>query len=40
MTGEVKDPSGYCAPCRKSFTTEKAYLNHVNSKKHKERRSR
>lgn len=36
LSGEVKPPTGYCVSCRKSFNTEKAYENHLNSKKHKE----
>lgn len=31
-----QDKSVYCQICRKSFTNEKAYENHLNSKKHKE----
>lgn len=31
-----QDKSRYCKFCRKSFTNEKAYDNHLNSKKHKE----
>lgn len=36
LSGEIKAPTGYCAPCRKNFSTEKAYENHLNSKKHRE----
>ena len=32
----MKEPTGYCVSCRKSFSTQKAYDNHLNSKKHKE----
>lgn len=32
----TKTQSLHCDPCRKSFTNEKAYENHINSKKHKE----
>lgn len=31
-----QDKSRYCKFCRKSFTNEKAYDNHLNSKKHKD----
>jgi len=40
LTGEVKEPTGYCPPCRKNFTTMKAYDNHVNSKKHKDTKAK
>lgn len=33
----AQDKSVYCYVCRKSFGNDKAYTNHVNSKKHKER---
>lgn len=33
----AQDKSVYCCVCRKSFGNDKAYANHVNSKKHKER---
>lgn len=33
----AQDKSVYCHVCRKSFGNDKAYENHVNSKKHKER---
>ncbi len=36
LSGETKEPTGYCAACRKSFNTQKAYENHLASKKHKE----
>jgi pre-60S factor REI1 len=36
LSGEVKEPTGYCVACRKSFGSKKAYENHLNSKKHKE----
>ena len=36
LSGEVKKPDGYCAACRKHFNTEKAFENHVKSKKHRE----
>lgn len=36
LSGKVKAPTGYCVCCRKSFTTAKAYENHLNSKKHKD----
>jgi len=35
-SGEVKQPGNYCIACRKNFKNEKAYDNHINSKKHKE----
>ena len=35
LSGEVKPPTGYCVCCRKGFGSDKAYENHVNSKKHK-----
>lgn len=31
------DGSIYCVACEKTFRTEKAWLNHENSKKHKVR---
>ncbi|XP_040580503.1 cytoplasmic 60S subunit biogenesis factor ZNF622-like [Lepeophtheirus salmonis] len=37
LNGENKPPSGYCMTCSKSFATEKAYENHLNSKKHKDK---
>jgi hypothetical protein len=36
MSGEIKEPTGYCAPCRKNFNTQSAYQNHLGSKKHRE----
>lgn len=33
----AQDRSVYCDVCRKSFGNDKAFANHVNSKKHKER---
>lgn len=33
----AQDKAVYCHVCRKSFGNDKAYANHVNSKKHKER---
>lgn len=33
----AQDKSVYCHVCRKSFGNDKAYENHVHSKKHKER---
>ncbi len=36
LSGEVKEPTGYCVCCRKSFNNQRAYDNHVNSKKHKQ----
>lgn len=33
----AQDKSVYCYVCRKSFGNDKAYANHINSKKHKER---
>lgn len=33
----AQDKTVYCYVCRKSFGNDKAYENHVNSKKHKER---
>lgn len=33
----AQDKSVYCYACRKSFGNDRAYVNHVNSKKHKER---
>jgi pre-60S factor REI1 len=36
VAGETKRPSGYCVACSKSFATDKAYENHLNSKKHLE----
>ena len=36
LSGETKAPSGYCVSCSKSFATEKAYENHLKSKKHLE----
>lgn len=32
-----QDTSVYCSACRKSFSTQNAYENHLNSKKHKEK---
>ena len=29
-----QSPTGYCVACSKSFATEKAYENHLKSKKH------
>jgi len=34
LNGETKSPTGYCVACSKSFATEKAYENHLKSKKH------
>ena len=31
-----QSPTGYCVACSKSFATEKAYENHLKSKKHLE----
>ncbi len=36
LNGETKAPTGYCVACSKSFSTEKAYANHLKSKKHLE----
>ena len=36
LSGEIKTPTGYCVACSKSFATEKAYGNHLKSKKHLE----
>ena len=36
VSEESKPSSGYCLACRKSFATDKAYANHVQSKKHLE----
>ncbi len=36
LSGEIAAPTGYCVCCRKSFNTEKAYDNHILSKKHKQ----
>ena len=36
LNGETKAPTGYCVACSKSFATEKAYENHLKSKKHLE----
>ncbi len=36
LSGEVKEPTGYCVCCRKSFNNQRAYDNHLNSKKHKQ----
>ena len=36
LNGETKSPSGYCVACSKSFGSEKAYENHLKSKKHLE----
>ncbi len=36
LSGEVKEPSGYCVCCRKNFNNRRAYENHLNSKKHKQ----
>ena len=36
LDGETKRVTGYCVACSKSFATEKAYENHLNSKKHLE----
>jgi len=39
VSQEKKGPassSGYCVACSKNFSTEKAYVNHVKSKKHLE----
>lgn len=33
---ESKDTSVYCKTCRKSFGTQNAFNNHLNSKRHKE----
>lgn len=33
---EVKNPVTYCVACGKSFKNQKAYENHINSKKHQE----
>eukprot|EP00088_Acartia_fossae_P017771 TRINITY_DN2017_c0_g2_i1.p1 TRINITY_DN2017_c0_g2~~TRINITY_DN2017_c0_g2_i1.p1 ORF type:complete len:374 (-),score=116.40 TRINITY_DN2017_c0_g2_i1:479-1600(-) len=33
---ETKEISSYCIACRKNFSNNKAYENHVNSKKHKD----
>jgi len=33
---EIKDPNKYCVACGKNFKNEKAYENHINSKKHQE----
>jgi len=36
-SGDVKKDAGnYCIACRKKFSNEKAYENHIQSKKHKE----
>ncbi|GJQ87626.1 hypothetical protein Trydic_g17454 [Trypoxylus dichotomus] len=32
-----QDTSAYCGACRKSFASQNAYENHLNSKKHKEK---
>merc|ERR1719210_2641315 len=36
LNGQTKAPTGYCVACSKSFATEKAYENHLKSKKHLE----
>lgn len=36
LSGEIKAPTGYCVACSKSFANEKAYDNHLKSKKHLE----
>ncbi len=36
MANKHKEPTGYCVCCSKAFTTQKAYGNHLNSKKHKQ----
>ena len=36
LSGETKSATGYCVACSKSFATEKAYENHLKSKKHLE----
>jgi len=36
----VKQPSGYCLYCRKSFNNQRAYANHVNSKKCKDQKAK
>ena len=33
---EIKDPVKYCVACGKNFKNQKAYENHINSKKHQE----
>ncbi|CAG0896842.1 unnamed protein product [Darwinula stevensoni] len=33
---EKKATSLYCTPCRRHFGNDKAYVNHINSKKHQE----
>ena len=40
LSGEIREPTGYCVCCRKSFATQKAYGNHLGSKKHKETAAR
>jgi pre-60S factor REI1 len=40
LSGEMDEPSGYCVCCRKSFNNQKAYDNHLNSKKHKQTASK
>ena len=34
LNGETKSPTFYCAIFKKSFATEKAYENHIKSKKY------
>ena len=36
LSGEAKSPTGYCVACSKNFASEKAYENHLKSKKHLE----
>jgi len=36
QNGGTTSSSGYCVACSKNFSTEKAYINHVKSKKHLE----
>ena len=34
LSGEMKQPTGYCVSCCKNFGTQKALENHKQSKKH------
>jgi len=36
VSAEKQPNTGYCVVCRKNFSTEKAYANHIKSKKHLE----
>jgi hypothetical protein len=37
LSGEIKEPTGYCLACSKNFGTLKALDNHKLSKKHQVR---